>query len=366
MSLKASLDTILSRRFGTNLDAPGVQVSIVKGGQIVYEGVIGLAKVDGNANDDDKEAVTTHHRSNLYSVTKFFTACSILKLIEDGKFQPNAKAKTLLPNFQNMNEFVPNDITVEHLVAHEGGAPNPLPLAWVHTPDDDAIDDIQCLTNILKKNSFRRRKPNTSSDPPSHPFQYSNVGYWLLGPIITNSCGAVNTSEFTSCCQKLLDLPKSISDKFDVTHPIAYGHVPFWSPIALAGYLFCPWKIIGPSTWKWIRMELHYIDGTAYGGLIGSSHDVSTWLGRLLQGEILSTSSLERLFQPVNSHMTFGLHIRDHEGRKVYHKEGGGAGCHSSIQIRPEQKLAGCVIAGDASFDVNGMLDELLDYIQEH
>jgi proline iminopeptidase len=47
----------------------------------------------------------------------------------------------------------------------------------------------------------------------------------------------------------------------------------------------------------------------------------------------------------------------------VYHKEGGGAGCHSSIHFRPHQHLAACVISGDAQFNVNGLLDELLDSV---
>jgi hypothetical protein len=61
--------------------------------------------------------------------------------------------------------------------------------------------------------------------------------------------------------------------------------------------------------------------------------------------------------------MTFGLHIRPHRGLRIYHKEGGGAGCHSSVQFRHE--LAGCIIAGDATLDVNGLLDELMDCVED-
>ena len=370
MSLKSSLDTILSRRFGSNVDDPGVQVTIVKDGQIVYEGAIGLAKVVcGNCNEE-REQLTTSHRSNLYSGTKFFTACSVLKLIEDGKLQPNDKVQALLcRNFSGMSKYIPEDITVEDLIAHQSGAPNPLPLQWVHSPNDiPSFDEMKCLMDVLTKNTFRQRSSaNDDLQSSRLPYAYSNVGYWLLGPIVTNSFEeGTKTSEFTSCCQQLLNLPTSMSHEFDTTQPTAHGHVSLWSPLALAAYFFCPRKLIGPCTWKWIRMEPHYIDGTAYGGFIGSSRDVATWLGQLLKGDVLSSTSLHRLFEPVNSSMTFGLHIKNHNGQEVYHKEGGGAGCHSSIQIRPKDKLAGCVIAGDASFDVNGMLDELLDYVQQH
>jgi proline iminopeptidase len=85
----------------------------------------------------------------------------------------------------------------------------------------------------------------------------------------------------------------------------------------------------------------------------------------ILQGKILNPTSLNLLLTPCIPQMTMGLHVRHHGGMPVYHKEGGGAGCHSSIHFRPHQHLAACVISGDAEFDVNGLLDELLDSVAD-
>ena len=359
MSLKSSLDGILARSLPRR-DAPGVQVVLVSSDHVVYEGALGLA----NPVADNDEKVTPDHSANLYSLSKFFTACCVLKLIDNGKLSSTSQIKEFLDD--DMHALVHNDCTIEQLVAHEAGAPNPLPLSWVHSPDETVDEKVE-LANILKQHPFKKSFPSPTN---RNDYFYSNIGYWLLSHAVTNACG-VSSSEFSDCCNDLLFSTNvtteqcHISDSFPSNKPMAYGHVPRWSVLALVARFFCPQKIVGPSDASWIRMEPHYIDGVGFGGLIASSKSVSNFLMALLQGSILSSASFNKLFTSVNRAMTFGLHIRPHRGLATYHKQGGGAGCHSSLQIRPQEQLAGCVISGDATFDVNGLLNELLDCVQD-
>jgi D-alanyl-D-alanine carboxypeptidase len=394
MSLKSALDSILSRHFGKHYNnvmnnaAPGVQVVLVNGkAEIVYEGAIGLA----NPTVVQQDATTTSHQANLYSCSKFITACCILKLIENGKLRSDDRVIEFLP--LELKEFIPKDVTIEQLIAHESGAPNPLPLAWVHFPNEHqetvtVANETKSLAAVLKKNPFQR-------GTLPRPYKYSNVGYWLLGFVVVAAfdngnddneassntrTGNKRPTEFVKCCQELLDLPKSISDTFTPNTPMAFGHVPRWSALAAAAHLCCPSQLVSVPTHnnRWLRMEPHYLNGMAYGGFVASSRDMSVWLGKLLKGDVLSSAaSMDKLFTPLdtasstnskNNKMTFGLHVRPRQGLRVYHKEGGGAGCHSSINLRPyhPSPLAGCLIAGDASFDVNTVLDELLDCVQEY
>ena len=345
MTLEASLDAILSHRVCG--DGPGVQVVLISPNGVIYEGARGLA----NPIEDSDEKVHSKYQANLYSVSKFFTACCILKLIEQKKISRTDKVYRNLP--VKLRELVNKECTIEQLVAHASGAPNPLPLQWVHRPDE-TIDETEILARVLKTHSFKA-KPL--------PFYYSNVGYWLLGFVVTTTC---NLPNFAQCCQELLfsklDEDFYISDHFSPSAPMAYGHLPCWSGLALMAKFVCPKSMIGPANTKWIRMEPHLIDGVGYGGLVGSSRSVSAFLQSLLSGKVLD--STEPLFMPLlNAQMTFGLHIRSHRGLRIYHKEGGGAGCHSTVQFRRE--LAGCIIAGDATFDVNGLMDELMDCIED-
>lgn len=355
MSLKSSLDGILARSL-RRTDAPGVQVVLVSSNGVVYQGALGLA----NPVADQDEKVTPCHNANLYSLSKFFTACCVLKLIDNGKLSATSKVKEFLDD--DMQALVNSDCTIEQLVAHETGAPNPLPVSWVHSPDETVDEKVQ-LVNILKQHPFK------SSPAKKNDYSYSNIGYWILSHAVTRACG-VPPCDFSKCCDNLLfsSVPEEchISDSFPSNKPMAYGHVPRWSMLALVARWFCPPKIVGPNNTSWLRMEPHHLDGVGFGGLIASASSVSNFLIALLKGSILSPTSFNMLFTSVNRVMTFGLHIRPHRGVPTYHKEGGGPGCHSSVQIRPQENLAGCAISGDATFDVDELLNELLDCVQDY
>lgn len=110
-------------------------------------------------------------------------------------------------------------------------------------------------------------------------------------------------------------------------------------------------------------MPSHYLDGGSYGGLMGSTEAVGSFLSELMSGKVLNQQSMDLLWTPQIPQMTCGLHLRHHKGMAIYHKEGGGAGCNSSIHFRPQQNLAACVITSDAEFDVNRLLDQVLDCV---
>jgi D-alanyl-D-alanine carboxypeptidase len=284
MSLKSSLEGIVARSL-PRTDAPGVQVVLVSSGRVVYEGALGLA----NPVADNDEKVAPNHSANLYSLSKLFTACCVLKLIDNGKLSPKSHVKEFLDD--DMHALV-NACTIEQLVAHEAGAPNPLPLSWVHS-QDETVDEKVELANILKRHPFKSLSPAKRND-----YFYSNIGYWVLSHAVTNACG-VPSSEFSKCCNDLLFSNVTgqcrISDSFPSNKPMAYGHVPRWSVLALVARFFCPQKIVGPSNASWIRMEPHFLDGVGYGGLIASSSSVSNFLIALLKGSILSSASFVKL-----------------------------------------------------------------------
>uniref|UniRef100_A0A7S2IDT6 AB hydrolase-1 domain-containing protein n=1 Tax=Helicotheca tamesis TaxID=374047 RepID=A0A7S2IDT6_9STRA len=362
MSTKHQYDQILSSKV-PHQNLPGVQVIILTSKGIIYEGARGLANpaVKQQQTENNNDKLTNLHQANLYSVTKFFTACCILRLVEEGKLNLSAKARDVLPN--NMKIFL-NDCTIQQLVTHTSGAPNPLPLSWAHASDQE-VDEESLLGDILSKNSFAKVKSSNA------PYKYSNIGYWILGYIITKTCGDVPMESFPKCCNELLfhgNLKREDEEKIGLflnDLPMSYGCVSRWSLLHLVAKLFCPPELFKISNKSWVRIEPHYPDGSSYGGLVGSSRSLASFLQLILQGKVLSSSSLDLLFTPQNNHMSVGLHLRSHQGMQIYHKEGGGAGCHSTIQFRPSHDLAGCVISCDAAYDVNLLMDELLDCASE-
>lgn len=107
------------------------------------------------------------------SVGKMFTSTRILQLVQEGKINLTQPVKSLLPqwNLPNLDK-----ITIHHLLTHTSG----LASAWDH-PDYD----------FKKKYTPAQVKKMMEEVPlvfqtPGERFAYSNIGYTLLGEIISS------------------------------------------------------------------------------------------------------------------------------------------------------------------------------------
>ena len=404
-SLSERVENLLRERQPDELGGPGIQVAVVdsRTGQVVYEGAVGLA----NPVVDDCEKVTTRHLANLYSCSKFVTACGILQLIGhrqlskddlifDQLLPPELNARILQPLDHPNTRRTRDHVTIEHVVAHISGAHNPLPLSWAHLMGEEPImNELERLVSVFgggdggdenKKNGDHINPFRRGSVPQT--FAYSNPGYWLLGPVILKAYNKEFPNDrLVKIFHEHLQLPASISDTFEIDinndddettdkssigPKIMYGHVPRWSLLEVVAKLACPKGLIGSHyNSKLARTESHLIEGVSYGGLVGCSHDMALWLGKLIGNDdiIPNHEVREMMFTPIlasGGAMTFGLHIRKHRGLPVYHKEGGGPGCHSSIQLRPHTSgLVACMISGDATLDVNTLLDDVVDEVED-
>jgi D-alanyl-D-alanine carboxypeptidase len=315
----AVLDEILFRRLRMSTTSddshdkmddrrPGVQVTIVSHGSILYSSAMGSADPTMPPNPP----LTPHHRSNLYSVTKFFTASCTLKLIEQEQLKYDSNVRKLLPD--HWKPHVNDWCTVGNLITHTAGVPNPMPLAWVHamTQDKEETDEQSLLEKVLQNNPFHTVKPSTllslggEKTMPAAPYRYSNVGYWILGYIVTKTCGNKPMQEFDKCCEELLfsSLPKGEKLRIDSTFAakdlVAPGHLRRYSAMSLVAWLFCPKSIMEQEQQNkhaYIRINQHNFHGSAYGGLIGSSLDVASYLGCM--DSVLSAPSIQMLLTPL-------------------------------------------------------------------
>lgn len=84
-----SIDALIGSEMAKR-DIPGLQIAIVRGGQLVFSGAYGIA---------DLEARTPVTRSTLFSLnsaTKSFTGVAIMQLVEAGKLPLDAPASRYL------------------------------------------------------------------------------------------------------------------------------------------------------------------------------------------------------------------------------------------------------------------------------
>ena len=110
----------------------------------------------GYANILNKEYTMENTTYSAFSVTKTFTALAILQLAEKGKLTIDDEVK------KHVNDFPYSaDITIRHLLNHTAGIPNPLPLRWVHSPEQrQSFDRDMFFRQVLNKNRKVKSAPN--------------------------------------------------------------------------------------------------------------------------------------------------------------------------------------------------------------
>ena len=152
---------------------PAIAYGIVADGKLIYSGATGVI------NLKNQNKVTTRSLFRIASMTKSFTAMAIMKLQEDGKLSLADRAWKHVPE---MKDFVyatreATPITIHNLLTMTAGFPEDNP--WGDRQLEDTDEEF---LNFLKGGvSF--------SSTPGQQFEYSNLGYAILGNIITRVSG---------------------------------------------------------------------------------------------------------------------------------------------------------------------------------
>jgi len=154
------------------LDAhiPGMVYGIVIDGRLVHVKGLGVQDLETNRQ------VTADTLFRIASMTKSFTALSILKLRDEGRLSLDAPAETYLPEIRGWRyptEDSPR-IRVRDLLTHTAGLVTDDPWGDRQTPLPEAD-----FTRLLREGVPFTRPPETT-------MEYSNLGYAMLGRVVTN------------------------------------------------------------------------------------------------------------------------------------------------------------------------------------
>jgi len=191
--------------FMKNWDIKGASVAVAKEGKLLY------ARGFGYASLDDSIPAEPYHRFRIASVSKLVTAVAVMKLQEEGKLSVNDKVfgpgaildDTLFAHPKDRRVF---DITVGHLLAHEGGWSQRygdqmfMPEVVARTLDVPLPVDLKTIIRFaLSKNLHFT--PGTGQS-------YSNLGYSILGLVIEEASGI----DYETYCRKKILEPLGIYD----------------------------------------------------------------------------------------------------------------------------------------------------------
>ncbi len=161
-NLESEIDSLLNEKYSAN--STGGVYLISKGGEEIYKKAFGLSNLELNI------PMKTNNVFEIGSITKQFTAISIMILMEKGKIDVNHALSTYIPNYPKGDI-----ITIHHLLTHTSGISD---FTKVKGLNKIAKEDLTTEEMV----SFFKNAPMEFQ--PGEQFQYNNAGYILLGYVI--------------------------------------------------------------------------------------------------------------------------------------------------------------------------------------
>jgi CubicO group peptidase (beta-lactamase class C family) len=151
-------------------NVPGVAWGVLRDGVLVHERGLGTARV----GEDRRPDADTVFR--IASMTKSFTASAVLLLRDEGRLRLDDPVGDHVPELRNWRSPVADagPVTIRQLLAMEAGLATDDP--WGDRQQGLPLDDFAAL--LAAGPSF--------AWPPGTTFEYSNLGYGILGRVITN------------------------------------------------------------------------------------------------------------------------------------------------------------------------------------
>jgi len=168
----ASVDRIFAD-YALDAHIPGLVYGIVAQGRLVYVRGIGVQDLESN------RPVTADTLFRIASMTKAFTALTVLRLRDDGKLRLDALAETYIPELRGWKYPTQDSprIRVRDLLNHTAGFVTDDPWGDRQTPLPEPE-----FSRLLREGVPFARTPETA-------MEYSNLGFALLGRVITNVSG---------------------------------------------------------------------------------------------------------------------------------------------------------------------------------
>lgn len=151
---------------------PGYSFGVVMDGSLVFSGTGGYTDVVS------KNQVNNQTMFRIASMSKSFTAMAILKLRDEGKLRLDDAVENYIPELRNqqLTKDAPT-ITIRDLMTHSAGFPQDDPWA-----DRQLADTEEELLDVIKKGLH-------FSNVPGLRYEYSNLGFTMLGYIIHKVSG---------------------------------------------------------------------------------------------------------------------------------------------------------------------------------
>lgn len=156
----------------------GAGVGLVRDGEVLWTGGFGYADAPA------EERVEPDTLFMLASISKLFTAASVMQLADRGTLDLDAPLGSVLP-FDIVNPAFDKPLTTRQLLQHRSSIRDRPAVIWRHYGDGDSDEALgDWVRDYLHPDGAHYRRSNFHDYAPGAKYAYSNVGYALLGWIV--------------------------------------------------------------------------------------------------------------------------------------------------------------------------------------
>jgi len=301
------VDVLMQRYRGS---VPGVSVLVLRNGKAVVRRSYGFADLER------RTAATPQTNYRLASVTKQFTAASVLLLAQQGKLSISDRLKRWLPSLPPALDSV----TIKHLLTHTSGIVDYEDLI----PDSATtqVHDVDVLHLLESKDSTYFK--------PGADYRYSNSGYALLALIVERASG----KRFAAFLHDRIFAPLGMNNTL--------AHEEGFSIVANRAYGYTM------KEGAWLRKDQSVTSAVlGDGGIYSSIDDLAKWDAALYDSRLLSDTSRDLAFSahtPTNNpDISYGFGWRI-TGETVWHS-GETSGFRNVIVRYPLRRLTVIILS---------------------
>ena len=347
---------LVADRFLAGRHIPGVAYGIVAGGKLVHTRGLGTLRIGENASPSADSVF------RIASITKSFTAATILALRDEGSLTLDDPIATHLPDLAKLRGPTADApaITIRHLLTMASGLATDDP--W---GDRQQGLDLRVFARFL-------RGPLTFAWTPGTRFEYSNLGYGILGRLITAVGGAeyrdvvrarlLEPLGMTGTRYLLKEVPVKRRAKGYLWRDEAYVVEPFDAYGALASMGGIYTSVRDLATWIAFFTDAYPPrDGTDAASPLSRASRREMQTGYTQLRPYIFSASLDGEPETVGAAYGYGLFIEDSSrwGRIVGHS-GGYPGFGSAMRWQPSSGLGVIVLANHRYAPATPLSRELL------
>lgn len=312
--------------------SPGCSAAVAKDGKLIYSRGYGMANLDHNV------PITTQTPFHVASVSKQFTAASIILLAQDGKLSLDDDVRKHLPEVPDFG----TTITLRQMIHHTSGLRDQWDLlqlaGWRYSKDRISDDDAFRLVTRQRKLNFE----------PGSQYMYSNMGYTLLALVVKKTSGQTLREFTTERIFKPLGMNNTHfrDDHAEIITGFANGY-------DRAGDSF--------------KTSVTNFDTTGATSLITTPEDLLLWDENFYTGKIGGKAFIDQMLEraKLNSGETISyasaLGHGEYRGLATVSHGGSDAGYRSTVRRYPQQHLGLAITCNIAEARPDELANQLSD-----